>query len=183
MPEPEPEPEPVVEAEPESEPEPEPVVAESKLTADFDSMTARFRDSDEGTPSSTAPKSSEASTWEGANQNVKESHDQLAAAAHLQAVIGDYAGAVELLRQCIRMKPDVTEYRYNLELNLGRNYKKMGNRPRAEQHFQEALKFAPAGNTAAKDELAAIQGGAATASKEADSLGSTFSKLFGGKKS
>jgi len=188
---PEPEKESVPEA-PEEPEEPEEVIEEpvaevaaTSSSMDFDSMTARFRDDDES-PASTGTGSTDnkpgGDIWEGGNQNVKESHDQLAAAAHLQAVIGDYAGAVELLRQCIRMKPDITEYRYNLELNLGRNYKKMGNRPRAEQHFQEALKFAPAGNTAAQDELSSISDTGEAPGAGSDSLGSTFSKLFGGKK-
>jgi hypothetical protein len=108
--------------------------------------------------------------WARGGHQMKETHDQLAAAAHLQAVIGDYDGACELLQQCVRLKPDEAEYRYNLELNLGRKYKKLGNMDRARRHFETADECAPSGKTAAKEELDQLGGGSAPTGKSKGGL-------------
>jgi tetratricopeptide (TPR) repeat protein len=158
--------------------------SESKV--DFDSMRAVFRERDSDNAQKAKDQKGKAgadASEKKAKKEGKESHEELAAAAHLQAVIGDYGGAVELLQQCVRMKPEILEYKYNLELNLGKKYKKAGNKGRAEQHFQNAVKIAPKGNKAAANALASLQGGSGPESGGDTGIGGAFGRLFRGKKS
>lgn len=112
----------------------------------------------------------------GRGSAIKETHEELAAAAHLQAVMGDYEGAVELLEQCLRLKEGDKEYQYMLDLNQGRRFAKVGNKGRARSHFEAAANNARPGSTAAQDELDALLG------SDKKSKGSALSRLFGRKK-
>lgn len=114
---------------------------------------------DDGSQPNFTSEESGSDIWDGRRGSMRETHEELAAAARLQAVMGDYDGAVELLSQCVALQPDDPDYRYNLELNQGRRYKKKGNTGRAKQHLEMAVSCAPRGATAAQEELNKLTGG------------------------
>jgi CheY-like chemotaxis protein len=96
----------------------------------------------------------------------KEAHEKLATAAHLQAVMGDYKGAVELYEQCVKLQPDNDEYIFKLELARGRMHKKDGNKSRARGHFEAAAALEPGGTKAAAEELEELESGKKGSLKE-----------------
>ena len=117
--------------------------------------------------------------WDRKGPRDKPPHEMLANAAQLQVVMGDYAGAVDLFEQAVRLKPDSTELKYKLELNLGRKFKQMGHKVRARQHFESAVELAPRGMHAAEEELEAAGGGK---KKSSGGLASKILGWGGGKK-
>ena len=80
----------------------------------------------------------------------------LAETAHAQAVLGDFEGAVELLRRAVYHAPDDTALKYALELNQGRMFRLQGSLRVAKQHLEIAVELAPTSNLLARDELRAV---------------------------
>ena len=148
---------------PESQPEPEPA--------------RRARASS----NSTDEDGSSGDVWARGKQLKSEPVEKLEDAARLQAVMGDYAGAAELIRQCLRLKPDHPAYKYRLEMYEGWKFKQGGNLSRSKRHFETALALAPPGarktTQVELDDLAKMSDPKATAS------GGSLKGLFGfGKK-
>ena len=83
--------------------------------------------------------------------------ETLAATARVQAVLGDFSGAVDLLREAVHIEPENKDLQYMLELNLGRKFKKLGHPVQARRHLEIAVELSPAGNMHARDELATVQ--------------------------
>ena len=132
---------------------------------------------DEAVPPSPAPPADEPARddiWGVEGPGVREPHVKLKAAAHLQAVVGDFAGAVELLEECLRLRPDDGDVRYQLELNRGRKLRDLGNKGRARQHFEAAIALAPPGNDAAMEELSAMLGAPVDSPRKGGALGRLF---------
>jgi tetratricopeptide (TPR) repeat protein len=91
--------------------------------------------------------------WDKRGVGEHEPHEKLSTAAHLQAIMGDYEGAVELYEQCVKLQPENDEYLFKLELARGRMFKKNGNKLRAQKYFETAQAIAPVGNNSAQEEL------------------------------
>lgn len=159
---------------------------ESYVGSEPEFTPPRFDATDSSPPSLTpAPEKSDSTTtapdtatdiWDRRYGAQRETHEELAAAAHLQAVMGDYDGAVQLLQQCLVLKRDDPEYQYLLDLNQGRRLRKLGNKARARQHFEQAVKNARPGSSAAQEELDELLGGGDKA------RGGRLGRLFGRKK-
>ena len=115
--------------------------------------------------------------WDGIKKQ-KDTHVMLEEAAHLQAVMGDFAGASTLLEQALKLRPDDQDLRYKLELNTARKFKALGNRVRARRHFQLAIELSPRGHSIAEDELAELEG----RPKKGDDPGGGLAGFFGFKK-
>ena len=104
------------------------------------------------------PTTNDDDPWAPRSSLQRETHEDLAASAQVQAVMGDYDGAVKILRAALALKPDSDDYKFRLELNLGRLSKKNGAMARARHHFEEAIRLSPPGNPAASEELAELDG-------------------------
>lgn len=70
--------------------------------------------------------------------------------------MGDYAGAVELMKQCYGLNPDSPDHAYKLELYQGWRAKQEGKMALARRFFEQAHALAPRGQTAAREELQAM---------------------------
>ncbi len=108
--------------------------------------------------------------------------EELSEASQVQAAMGNYEGAVELMTQCMKLEPSNDDYRYRLELYQGRRFVRAGNNNRARRHFELAAALAPSGTNAAQEELDELNG---VVKKKAAASGSLMGKLgdfFGGKR-
>lgn len=74
--------------------------------------------------------------------------------------MGDYGGAVDLVKQALRLQPDNADFKYKIELYEGWKCKHQGNKSGARRHFEAAMEVAPttASRRAAQDELDELSG-------------------------
>ena len=115
--------------------------------------------------------------WGRTNIDDRSTPEMLLDAAHLQAVMGDYAGAAELVQQCLRVHPDDQSLHFKLELYKGRRAKAAGHIEIARRHFERALEVAPT-----KKLAASVQGdlsGVDAASEGKKKSGGLASRLMG----
>ncbi len=94
--------------------------------------------------------------WERGTVVDTSTEDKLADGARLQAVMGNYEGALALATQALRLQPDNQDFKYKVELYKGWAAKKAGNLVGARRYFEMAALLAPPGQHSADEELEAL---------------------------
>ncbi|MFT7623585.1 MAG: CheY-like chemotaxis protein [Myxococcota bacterium] len=94
--------------------------------------------------------------WSRGGFNEVRTEDKLADAARLRSVMGDYAGAVDLMEKALLLTPDDSEMQIKVELYRGWRAKSEGKEALAKRHFQIALEKSDGKDKSAADELRAL---------------------------
>ncbi len=113
----------------------------------------------------------------GGGVETVSTEDKLADAARLRGVMGDYAGAVELMEQAILVNPDNPDFKYKLELYKGWRAKAADKLALAKRHFMLAHEASDGHDSTAAEELKALGVSVKDTSKKKQKTG--LGSLFG----